>query len=109
MKTHLKPSLAARPNHMKDQYQIIKKVRISEKAAMLHETTGEVVFEVERKANKLEIKAAVELAFGKKVEAVRTCNYDGKQKRKRRADAGRAPHWKKAYVRLAAGETLDLV
>lgn len=94
---------------MKDIYQIIRKVRISEKATMLHETTGEIVFEVERDANKLEIKQAIEKAFDKKVVSVRTANYDGKERRRRRADAGRAPHWKKAYVRLAEGESLDLV
>lgn len=94
---------------MKDIYQIIKKVRISEKAAMLHETTGEIVFEVDRDANKIEIKKAIEKAFDKKVASVRTANYDGKERRRRRADAGRAPHWKKAYVRLADGESLDLV
>lgn len=94
---------------MKDIYQIIKKVRISEKATMLHETTGEIVFEVDRDANKIEIQKAIEKAFDKKVASVRTANYDGKERRRRRADAGRAPHWKKAYVRLADGETLDLV
>ncbi len=94
---------------MKDIYQIIKKVRISEKATVLHETTGEIVFEVERDANKIEIKQAIERAFDKKVVSVRTANYDGKERRRRRSDAGRAPHWKKAYVRLAEGQTLDLV
>ena len=63
---------------MKDIYQVIKKVRISEKATMLQETTGELVFEVDRDANKIEIKKAVEVAFGKKVASVRTANYDGK-------------------------------
>ena len=87
---------------MKDIYQVIKKVRISEKATML-------VFEVDRDANKIEIKKAVEVAFGKKVASVRTANYDGKLKRQRRSDAGRTAHWKKAYVKLANGETLDLV
>ena len=60
-------------------------------------------------ANKIEIKKAVEVAFGKKVASVRTANYDGKLKRQRRSDAGRTAHWKKAYVKLANGETLDLV
>lgn len=57
---------------MKDIYQVIKKVRISEKATMLQETTGELVLEVDRDANKIEIKKAVEVAFGKKVASVRT-------------------------------------
>ena len=61
---------------MKDIYQVIKKVRISEKATMLQETTGELVLEVDRDANKIEIKKAVEVAFGKKVASVRTANYD---------------------------------
>ena len=48
-------------------------------------------------------------AYTKKVASVRTANYDGKLKRQRRSDAGRTAHWKKAYVKLANGETLDLV
>ena len=59
--------------------------------------------------DKIEIKKAVEVAFGKKVASVRTANYDGKLKRQRRSDAGRTAHWKKAYVKLANGETLDRV
>jgi len=94
---------------MKDIYQVIKNVRLSEKATVLQETNNEYVFQVDRKANKLEIKQAIEKLFGKKVIGVRTCNYDGKLKRRRRADAGRTAHWKKAVVRLKEGETLDLV
>jgi large subunit ribosomal protein L23 len=94
---------------MKDIYQVIKNVRLSEKATVLQETNNEYVFQVDRKANKLEIKEAIEKLFGKKVIGVRTCNYDGKLKRRRRADAGRTAHWKKAIVRLKEGETLDLV
>jgi large subunit ribosomal protein L23 len=94
---------------MKDIYQVIKNVRLSEKATFLQETNNEVVLEVDRKANKIEIRKAVEQIFGKKVEAVRTANCLGKARRKRRADAGRTNHWKKAVVRLKDGESLDLV
>jgi large subunit ribosomal protein L23 len=94
---------------MNDIYQVIKNVRLSEKATMLQETNNEVVLEVDRKANKLEIKKAVQQLFGKTVISVRTANYDGKERRKRRADAGRTNHWKKAIVRLKEGESLDLV
>ncbi len=94
---------------MKDIYQVIKNVRLSEKASLLQETNNEVTLEVDRKANKLEIKQAVETLFGKKVLAVRTANYDGKLRRKRRADQGRTSQWKKAIVRLKEGESLDLV
>ena len=94
---------------MNNIYDVIKKPRVSEKAAVLHEVTGELVLEVAVKATKIEIKQAVEKAFGKKVASVRTANYDGKVRRKRTKDAGTAPAWKKAFVRLAAGESLDLV
>lgn len=94
---------------MKDIHQVIKNVRLSEKATLLQETNNEITLEVDRKANKIEIKQAVEQLFGKAVVAVRTANYDGKLKRQRRADAGRTNHWKKAIVRLKDGESLDLV
>lgn len=94
---------------MNDIYDVIKKPRVSEKATVMHEETGVLTLEVAVKATKIEIKQAVEKAFGKKVASVRTANYDGKVRRKRTKDAGTAPAWKKAYVRLAAGESLDLV
>ncbi len=94
---------------MNDISQVIRNVHLSEKAALLQEKNNEIVLEVDRRANKLEIKRAVEQLFGKKVEDVRTCNYSGKKKRQRRADAGRTAHWKKAIVRLKEGESLELV
>ena len=94
---------------MKDIYQVIKNVRLSEKASLLQERNNEVVFEVDPAANKLEIKQAVETIFDKKVVAVRTANYDGKLRRKRRADEGRTASYKKAIVRLADGESIDLI
>ena len=60
-------------------------------------------------AAKLEIKEAVEKLFGKKVESVRTANYNGKKKRERRADFGRTKNWKKAFVKLADGEAIEFV
>ncbi len=94
---------------MKDIYQVIKNVRLSEKASLLQEQNNEVVLEVDRNANKLEIKQAVETIFDKKVIKVRTANYDGKIRRKRRGDQGRPPSYKKAIVRLADGQSLDLI
>lgn len=94
---------------MKDIYQVIRKVRLSEKASLLNELNNEVVFEVDPRANKIEIRRAVERLLGKKVDSVRTLNQAGKTKRKRRADEGRTNHWKKAIVRLKEGEALDLV
>ncbi|MFK7909996.1 MAG: 50S ribosomal protein L23 [Akkermansiaceae bacterium] len=94
---------------MRDIYQVIDNVLISEKATLLQEKNNEYVLKVNRNANKLEIKRAVEQLFGKKVEAVRTLNVSGKKKRERRADQGKTASWKKAIVRLKDGETLDLV
>lgn len=94
---------------MKDIYQVIDTVRMSEKAALLQETNNEYTFKVNKKANKIEIKRAVETLFEVKVEDVRTCNYAGKKKRQRRADAGRTASWKKAVVRLKAGDHIDFV
>ncbi len=94
---------------MKDIYQVIKNVRLSEKATFLQESNNEITLEVDRNANKLEIKQAVKELLGKTVVSVRTANYDGKERRKRRADAGRTSSWKKAIVRLKEGETLDLI
>jgi large subunit ribosomal protein L23 len=92
---------------MKDIFQVIETIQLSEKATLLGETNNEYVFKVDRRANKLEIKYAVEKLFGKKVVDVRTANYRGKKKRERRADFGRTKHWKKAFVRLKEGETID--
>ncbi len=94
---------------MKDIFQVIDTIQLSEKATLLTETNNEYVFKVNPKANKLEIKHAVEKLFGKKVADVRTDNYDGKKKRERRADFGRTKNWKKAFVRLADGETIEFV
>ena len=94
---------------MKDIFHIIKTIRLSEKATLMNELNNEYVFKVDTRANKLEIKEAVEKLFGKKVDSVRTCNYRGKKKRERRADFGRTAHWKKAIVKLKEGETIDLV
>ena len=94
---------------MKDIFQVIKTIQLSEKATLLNELNNEYVFKVDPRANKLEIREAVEKLFGKKVAGVRTANYQGKKKRERRADFGRTAHWKKAFVRLKEGESIDLV
>ena len=94
---------------MKDIFQVIDTIQLSEKATLLTELNNEYVFRVDRRANKLEIKQAVEKLFGKKVLSVRTANYQGKKKRERRADFGRTAHWKKAFVKLEEGESIDIV
>jgi large subunit ribosomal protein L23 len=66
-------------------------------------------FFTKTRANKIQIKEAIEKLFQKKVVDVNTCNYAGKKKRERRADFGRKSHWKKAIVTLQEGEKIDLV
>ena len=94
---------------MKDLFQVIKTIQLSEKATLLGEMNNEYVFKVGPRATKLEIKQAVESLFGKKVVSVNTCNYHGKKKRERRQDFGRTARWKKAIVKLKEGERIDLV
>ena len=94
---------------MRDIYSVLETVRLSEKATLLQETNNEYVFKVARRANKLEIKRAVEQAFGVKVVGVRTANYSGKKKRVRRSDEGKTAAWKKAMVRLKDGDSIDLI
>jgi large subunit ribosomal protein L23 len=88
---------------------IIGTIRLTEKASVLGEKYNQYVFRVSPRANKLQIKQAVEQLFKKKVVRVNTAQYAGKKKRERRADFGRRPHWKKAIVTLAEGERIELV
>ena len=94
---------------MKEPFDIIRTVRLTEKSTVLSDKGNKYVFEVNPSANKLEIKQAIESLFQKKVVSVNTANYAGKKKRERRPDFGRRPHWKKAIVTLKEGEKLDLV
>jgi len=92
---------------MNEPHDIIQTIKFTEKATILGEK-GKYVFRVAGHANKLQIKRAVEQLFGKRVADVNTCNYAGKKRRERRADAGRTAHWKKAIVTLKAGEKIEL-
>jgi len=93
---------------MKEAYQLIQKIHISEKATFLAESLNQYVFRVSPEVNKIEIKNAIQNLFKKNVIDVRTMQYAGKKKRERRADFGRRAHWKKAIVCLAPGEKIDI-
>jgi len=82
---------------------VIRRPLITEKSTEMRESTGVVAFEVHRDANKIQVKRAVEAQFKVKVAEVRIANCHGKVRRQGRY-AGQRPDWKKAYVRLAAGE-----
>lgn len=94
---------------MKEPYDIIKTIRLTEKATLLTEKGNQYVFKVDTHANKTEIRHAVEKVFGTKVVRVNTANFQGKKKRVRRMEYGRRPHWKKAIVTLKEGEKIELV
>jgi large subunit ribosomal protein L23 len=76
---------------------------ITEKTQNLKEARNVLAFKVERRANKIEVKKAVEALFKVKVASVRTENVHGKVKRVGRF-SGKRPDWKKAYVTLKPGE-----
>lgn len=83
--------------------EIIRRPLITEKSTELRDDRNIIAFEVHRDANKIQVKKAVEAQFKVKVAEVRISNVHGKVRRQGRF-AGRRPDWKKAYVRLAAGE-----
>ena len=89
---------------------IIERPMLTEKGAEMKELKNRYVFRVDRKANKREIKEAVEKLFNVKVKDVRTANYHGKkavQMTKTGRHAGLRTSWKKAYVTLAEGQTIE--
>ncbi|MFQ6083417.1 MAG: 50S ribosomal protein L23 [Candidatus Aminicenantia bacterium] len=88
-----------------DKYQIIRRPLLTEKSTWLKEKNRELCFEVDVRANKLEIKKAVEELFKVKVERVRTQRAKGK-KRRVGLRVGKKPDWKKAYVKLKEGEKM---
>ena len=93
---------------MNHPHEIIQNISLTEKAQLLCEKENRYFFRVSPSANKLEIKSAVEHLFKTKVLSVNTANYAGKKKRERTAAFGRKAHWKRAIVRLKAGEKIDL-
>ena len=86
-------------------YTVIRRPLITEKGLSVKETAGTLVFDVAPEATKTEVKQAVETLFKVKVSAVRTTNVLGKERRRGKF-TGYKPDWKKAYVRLKAGEKL---
>lgn len=87
---------------MKNIYSVLQGPCLTEKAALLQEEDGKVVFKVHPKANKIEVKDAVELMFDVKVKNVKTVSMRGKKKRVGKT-VGFTSDWKKAYVTLSEG------
>jgi large subunit ribosomal protein L23 len=91
---------------MRSVYEVIKRPVISEKSTALSEVGGQYVFEVAAKANKQEIREAVQKLFNVTVTQVRTAMMHGKVKRVGRFETKRA-NWKKAIVKLADGQKIE--
>lgn len=87
-------------------YSVIKKPHVTEKTSLGSDSTNTVSIVVDKDANKIEIKQAVETLFKVKVADVRTVNVAGKVKRVGR-NIGKRPNWKKAYVTLQEGQSID--
>ena len=87
--------------------QVLRRpIALTEKATRLREEANQVIFEVSREANKIQIKEAVQKLFNVKVKSVNTQVYRGKDRRMGRG-YGKMQNWKKAIVTLKAGESID--
>jgi len=90
---------------MKNRYEIIKRPIITEKGMGVKESLHTLVFEVHPAATKVEIREAVQAIFKVKVSSIRTASFLGKERRRGRFTGYRSD-WKKAYVKLMAGEKM---
>ena len=88
------------------QYDIIKRPLNTEKTNIQQDEANQVSFEVDRRANRIEIRKAVETAFNVKVKTVNTIQVKGKRKRRGRT-LGKRKSWKKAVVTLMPGSRID--
>ena len=91
-----------------NSFEIVKTVRLTEKGTKQGEKLNQYTIVADRRANKLQIRQAVQELFKVKVVKVNTLNVRGKARRLRTAQAGRAPSWKKAIVTLKEGQKIEL-
>jgi len=90
-----------------NEYDIVVRPIITEKSSLLKEAGNQYVFEVQRDANKIEIRKAVEKLFKVKVASVHISNNEGKKKRVGRF-TGKKPDWKKAIVKLNPKDNITI-
>ena len=88
-------------------YNVIRAPRVSEKTARLQELSNQYVFEVATTATKADVKVAIEKLFNVSVEAVNVVNVKGKARSFKFRD-GHRKDWRKAYVKLAEGQSIDV-
>jgi len=89
-----------------DMYQVLKKPLVTEKGTRQKEQSNQIIFEVDRRANRVMVRTAVETIFKVKVLSVKLMNVKGKERRVGK-NVGRRPDWKKAIVRLGPGENIE--
>ena len=95
-------------NNTAKLYEVIRAPRVSEKTARLQEVSNQYAFEVAKDATKSDIKVAIEQIFGVNVKAVNVVNVKGKSKAFKFRQ-GRRGDWRKAYVTLAEGQSIDVM
>lgn len=93
---------------MSEVYSVLKRPLLTEKGTDQKESMNKYLFEVDRGANKIQVKNAVEKIFSVKVDDVHTVNVKGKVKRVGR-NIGKRSDWKKAIVTLKAGEKIEII
>ena len=91
-----------------NSFEIIKTVRMTEKGTTQGEKYNQYTVVADRRANKIQIRHAVQELFKVKVVKVNTVNVRGKYRRQRTIQAGKAPDWKKAIVTLKEGDKIVL-
>jgi len=89
-----------------NQYDIIKRPVVTEKTNIQKEESNQISFEVDKRANRVEIARAIEKIFSVRVAKTRTIQVKGKTKRRGRI-LGKRKDWKKAIVTLMPGERID--
>jgi len=89
-------------------YKVLLSPRVTEKTSFLGDDSNQYVFQVAPDATKAEIRAAVEQLFEVNVESVQTVNVKGKSKTFK-LRPGKRNDWKKAYIRVQEGQTLDFL
>ncbi len=91
------------------KYDIVKRPLVTERAIGSAETDNIYIFRVDPRANKVQIKEAVEEIYGVNVLGVKTSNMRGKPKNYRRIHRSKASNWKKAFVKLRENDYIDLI
>ena len=90
-----------------NEYDVIRRPIITEKSSSLKEAGNQYVFEVQRDANKIEIKKAIEKLFKVKVLSVQVALMEGKERRVGRF-SGKRPDWKKAIIKLSPKDKITI-